>query len=241
MSIFTLQKNNMKISVCIATYNGAKYIEEQVQSILYQLSEKDEINISVDGSKDNTLAIIKSLNDARIKVIHNTLKHGLVSNFENAIKHADGDYIFLSDQDDIWTSNKVEVCLQHLQNADLVVHNALLINASGEKSNIDFFSIRGSQSGYWKNLYKNSFIGCCMAFKSNLLNYILPFPKHILWHDMWIGLTAEKKGKTFFIPDILLYYRRHGENASPTSEKSSFSRLQQILYRLQFLYYTIFR
>ena len=80
-----------------------------------------------------------------------------------------------------------------------------------------------------------------MAFKSNLLNYILPFPKHILWHDMWIGLTAEKKGKTFFIPDILLYYRRHGENASPTSEKSSFSRLQQILYRLQFLYYTIFR
>ena len=105
MSIFTLQKNNMKISVCIATYNGAKYIEEQVQSILYQLSEKDEIINSDDGSKDNTLAIIKSLNDARIKVIHNTLKHGLVSNFENAIKHADGDYIFLSDQDDIWTSN----------------------------------------------------------------------------------------------------------------------------------------
>lgn len=234
-------KNNMKISVCLATYNGAKYIQEQVISILSQLSEEDEIIISDDGSKDETLTIIKSLNDSRIKVIHNILKHGLVSNFENAIKYAKGDYIFLSDQDDIWTSNKVEVCLQYLQNADLVVHNALLINAAGEKSNIDFFSIRGSKSGYWKNLYKNTFIGCCMAFKSNLLNYILPFPKHILWHDMWIGLTAEKKGKTFFIPDILLYYRRHGENASPTSEKSSFSRLQQILYRLQFLYYTTFR
>lgn len=231
----------MQISVCIATYNGENYIKEQISSILPQLSETDEIIVSDDGSKDNTLTIIESLNDTRIKIIHNNIKHGFVSNFENAIQHAKGDYIFLSDQDDIWTANKIKICLQYLQIADLVVHNALLVNAQGEKSNIDFFSIRKSKSGYWKNLYKNSFIGCCMAFKSSLLDSILPFPKHILWHDMWIGLMAEKKGKTIFIPDILLYYRRHGNNASPTSEKSSFTRLQQLTYRLQFLYYTTLR
>lgn len=231
----------MQISVCIATYNGEKYIKEQILSILPQLSVTDEIIVSDDGSSDKTLTIIESLNDARIKIIHNNLKHGFVSNFENAIRHAKGDYIFLSDQDDIWTTNKIEVCLRYLQITDLVVHNALLVNAQGEKSCIDFFSIRKSKAGYWKNLYKNSFIGCCMAFKSSLLNSILPFPKYILWHDMWIGLIAEKKGKTIFIPDILLYYRRHENNASPTSEKSSFSLLKKIFYRLQFLYYTTLR
>ena len=229
------------VSVCIASYNGAKYIKEQILSILAQLSESDEIILSDDGSKDNTLTIIQSINDSRIKIFLNNKPHGVVSNFENALQHAKGDYIFLSDQDDIWAPNKVKLCLERLQNSDLVVHNALLINAQGEKSNIDFFSIRKSKSGYWKNLYKNSFIGCCMAFKSSLLNSILPFPKHILWHDMWIGLMAEKKGKTIFIPEILLYYRRHGNNASSTSEKSSFTRLQQLTYRLQFLYYTTLR
>lgn len=226
------------ISVCIATYNGENYIEKQISSILSQLSEEDEIIISDDGSTDKTLNILKRFNDSRIKIFLNSNPHGFVFNFENAIKNAKGNYIFLSDQDDIWTNNKIEVCLQYLQISDLVVHNALLVNAQGEKSNIDFFSIRKPKLGYWKNLYKNSYIGCCMAFNSNLLKDILPFPKHILWHDMWIGLIAEKKSKTIFVPDILLYYRRHGENASPTSEKSSFSLVKKIVYRLQFLYYT---
>lgn len=229
------------VSVCLATYNGARYIKEQIDSILLNLNANDEIIISDDKSTDNTVQIIKDYKNPQIKLYTNEGPHGFIHNFENAIQHAKGDYIFLSDQDDIWTTNKIEVCLRYLQITDLVVHNALLVNAQGEKSCIDFFSIRKSKAGYWKNLYKNSFIGCCMAFKSSLLNSILPFPKHILWHDMWIGLIAEKKGKTIFIPDILLYYRRHENNASPTSEKSSFSRSKQLIYRLQFIYYTMLR
>ena len=98
------------ISVCIATYNGEKYIKEQLDSILPQLKKLDEIIISDDKSKDKTLKIIKTLNDSRIKIFTNP-KKGLISNFENAITKSSGDYIFLSDQDDIWHENKIQFYL----------------------------------------------------------------------------------------------------------------------------------
>lgn len=94
------------ISVCMATYNGEEYIKEQLESILCQLGEMDEIIISDDGSTDNTLNIIESYNDSRIKIHINTGKHGFVYNFENALQKAKGEYIFLSDQDDIWLPEK---------------------------------------------------------------------------------------------------------------------------------------
>ena len=229
------------ISVCVATYNGGKYIKEQISSILLQLREDDEIVISDDGSKDDTIRILESFNDERIKVYHNQGKHGVVPNFENALKHSMGDVIFFSDQDDIWDENKVEKCLVALNDADLVVHNSKVVFEDGSYPEGDFFQLRHSGSGYWKNLFKNSFVGSCMAFKKEVKDYVLPFPKHILWHDMWIGLMVEKHGHTKFINDQLLYYRRHGDNASATSEKSSFSCWFQMKYRLQMLYYTMIR
>lgn len=229
------------VSVCIASYNGCKYMKEQLISILSQLSCNDEIIVSDDGSCDGTLEIISNMEDSRIKEVLNIEKHGVVPNFENAIKYASGDYIFLCDQDDLWVENKVKTCVEALQSVDLVVHNSLLMDGVGNVSDIDFFSLRKSTAGYWKNLYKNSFIGCCMAFRREILDYVLPFPEHILWHDMWIGLMVEKKGKTMFIEDKLLYYRRHDNNASATAEKSSFSFLFQIKYRLQMFGYTLIR
>jgi glycosyltransferase involved in cell wall biosynthesis len=227
------------ISVCLATYNGAKYIRLQLESILTQLSLDDEIVISDDGSKDDTIQIISDLNDSRIRVFLNSAPHGVVPNFKNALCQAKGDYIFFCDQDDVWAPNKVKICVEELQHSDLVVHNALLMDGDGHISNVDFFSLRGSRPGYWHNLYKNSFIGCCMAFRREVLDYVMPFPAHILWHDMWLGLMVEKHGKTKFINDNLLYYRRHGDNASATAEKSTFSLAFQLKYRLQMLYYSL--
>ena len=89
------------ISVCMATYNGEKYIEEQLKSILSQLGENDEVIVSDDSSTDNTLAIVESFNDVRIKIFPNNKFHSPIFNFENALKQATGDYIFLSDQDDV--------------------------------------------------------------------------------------------------------------------------------------------
>ena len=102
------------ISVCIATYNGEKYIREQLDSILPQLGLDDEVIISDDSSTDNTLKIIEEYNDCRIKIFSNNKFYSPILNFENALKKAQGDFIFLSDQDDIWKSNKVEVVMKYL-------------------------------------------------------------------------------------------------------------------------------
>ena len=90
-----------KISVAMATYNGEKYIKKQIESILINLNKDDELIISDDGSKDKTLDIIKSIKDKRIKIISGP-KQGVIKNFENALNNCTGEYIFLSDQDDIW-------------------------------------------------------------------------------------------------------------------------------------------
>lgn len=131
---------NMRISICLASYNGEKYIKEQLLSILPQLSEKDEVIISDDNSSDNTLGIVRGFDDKRIKIYINEGSHGVVSNFENAIKHASGDYIFLSDQDDIWLSNKKEKCLSCLQEYDFISHNAFIVDEHGVLSGKDYFS-----------------------------------------------------------------------------------------------------
>lgn len=229
------------VSVCLATYNGAKYIEKQLVSILSQLSSNDEIVISDDGSRDETISIIETLSDARLKVYRNTGKHGVVPNFENALSKAKGDVIFFSDQDDIWADNKVRIMLKELQNADLVVHDALIMDKDDNISDVNYYSLRKPHIGYWNNLRRNCFVGSCLAFKKGMLHYVFPFPKHILWHDMWIGLVVSRKGKVKFIDDKLLYYRRHGDNASATGEKSTFSRWKQLKYRLQMLYYSLLK
>ena len=229
------------ISVCMATYNGEKYVRQQVDSILCQLSAEDELIVSDDGSKDDTLDIITAFHDKRIEVFKNDGRHGVVPNFENALSKAKGDIIFFSDQDDIWAENKVQVMVRELQNSDLVVHDALIMDKDDNISNVNYYSLRAPHLGYWNNLMRNCFVGSCLAFKKEMLPYVLPFPKHILWHDMWIGLVVSKKGKVKFIDDKLLYYRRHGGNVSATGEKSTFSRWNQLKYRLQMLYYTLLK
>ena len=206
------------VTVCVASYNGEKYIEEQIKSILQNLSDDDEVIISDDGSKDETRKILEdiSANDGRIKIIDGPQK-GLIKNFENAMRHANGDVIFLSDQDDIWTADKVEKVLKCFEDEEcmLVLHNASVID---ENENIileSFFEHRGSRAGVIKNIIKNSYIGCCMAIRKELLQYILPLPeKKCGLHDQWIGVIAELRGNVVFLEDKLLYYRRHGDNMS---------------------------
>jgi glycosyltransferase involved in cell wall biosynthesis len=230
------------ISVCMATYNGAKYIKKQLCSILSQIGPNDELIISDDGSKDGTLENIVGLCDNRIKVFpNNSGRHGVVPNFANALAHASGDIIFFSDQDDIWAPNKVEKIKAELQTVDLVVHDALIMDAQDNISYVNYFSLRPPHMGFWSNLMRNCFVGSCMAFRKEVLNYAFPLPKHILWHDMWIGLIASKHCKVKFIDEKLLYYRRHGDNASATGEKSTFSRWKQLKYRMQMLYYSFER
>lgn len=223
------------ISVCIASYNGAKYIELQIRSILPQLGKDDELVVSDDGSDDTTINIIASLSDSRIKVIPNCKKHGVVGNFENSISAASGDIIFLSDQDDIWMPNKIKKMVCALENHQFVVHNALLVDENGQSLDKDCFTLYNTKSGLVNNFLRNGLLGCCMAFRKAALSLILPFPRDILWHDMWIALILQTKHKVFLLDENLVLYRRHGNNFSTSSEKSKFSFFFKIKYRLIYL------
>lgn len=224
--------SSINISVCMATYNGEKYIKEQLDSILSQIGENDKLIISDDSSTDNTVQIIKSFKDNRIKIFENQKFKSPIFNFENALNNATGDIIVLSDQDDIWKANKIETIKKYMHNYDLVLSDADIIDEKGNILHKSFYKLNGSKNGFIKNIVKNSYLGCTMAFNKKILDKSLPFPKDLPMHDWWIGLISEMYGKTYFIEDKLINYRRHGNNASPTGEKSKYSFFQKVIFRL---------
>ncbi|MCU7615072.1 glycosyltransferase [Chryseobacterium sp. GMJ5] len=234
------------ISVCIATYNGEKYIRQQLDSILIQLADDDEIIISDDGSLDNTISVIHSFNDTRIKIYHHKKEKQKFSfvyvakNFENALNKANGEYIFLADQDDIWLPTKVENMISALKNADLVMSDCKIVDDSLELISSSKFTLENVRIGFYRNIYKSGYLGCCMAFRRKILKYILPIPANVP-HDLWIGLITSDIGifKLLHTPAIL--YRRHDNNVSATSSllveknnnlpKNNNSILFKFLYR----------
>lgn len=205
----------MRISIPLAAYNGEKYIKEQMESILPQLTAEDEIIISDDGSTDKTLEVISSFCAVQIHIYKNPQK-GVISNFENAISHATGDIIILCDQDDVWCAGKVSILKKYFTDTDakLIVSDAYVTDESLNIKEQSFFKLMNSGPGITKNFIKNTFIGCCMAFRREMKDVILPFPDKIPMHDSWIGLLSELNGKVLFIPEKLIYYRRHEANAS---------------------------
>lgn len=218
------------ISVCVATYNGEKYLKEQLDSILQQLSETDELIISDDRSCDNTKKILESFHtDKRIKIIDGPQK-GVIKNFENAIRHAKGDIIFLADQDDVWFPNKVaqtKKIFEEDKNSLVVISDLVIVDKDLVPVEDSYFAYRNVQTGFFKNILKNKYIGAGMAFRKELKSAILPFPKAIPMHDMWIGVMAGNRVKLLHEP--LTLYRRHGENTSEISTTASFK--QQFRWR----------
>ena len=220
------------ISVCIASYNGEKFIREQIDSILRQLSSDDEIIVSDDGSTDDTISIINSIVVKRIRIIEGPHKHSPTLNFECAMKEAKGDYIFLADQDDVWKSNKVEVCMKWLQKYDCVVSDAEVTDSNLNTLYPSLYAIMQVRQGrIYNTIWKNGYTGCCMAFRRNVLNASLPFPKNIPMHDIWIGNVAAYKYNMKFIPDKLIYFRRHNETISCNGKGSKYSIWQQMKFR----------
>lgn len=211
----------IRISVILPAYNGEAYFREQMDSILGQLSDADEVLVSDDGSSDGTLALAEEYqgSDSRVRLLKGP-RQGIKKNVEHALRHARGAYIFLADQDDIWLEGKVERVMQAFrqQGAYVVVHDARVF-AGEDTARIQmesFFAFRNSGAGVAKNIVKNSYIGCCMAFRRELLEAILPIPARIEMHDQWIGVLGDYfAGKSWFLPEPLLLYRRHGDNISP--------------------------
>ena len=207
----------IKNSVAMATYNGEKFIKEQIDTILKNMGSCDELIISDDGSTDSTIKIVKEYikKDKRIKLVKGPGK-GVKQNFMNAIMNTKGKYIFLSDQDDIWDKDKIKTVDKVFEdnNCNVVVHNATIIDKELKPHKKTFFEFRKSKSGILGNIYKNKYIGCCMAFKRELIDKIVPIPDNIEMHDQWIGILGERYGKSIFVDKCLIKYRRHDNNVS---------------------------
>ncbi len=204
------------ISVCMASYNGEKFIHQQIISILEQLSNSDELIISDDSSTDKTVQIIRSFKDKRINLFANQLFRDPLRNFEFALNKASGDIIFLSDQDDLWRDGKVMHMCSALAKADLVVCDHSIVNDKGEILLESYFKKfpKRAKPGIIRNLRVNSYTGCCMAFRKKILKKALPFPKDVQWHDWWLGMVAEMHFKTTFLSIPLTLYRSHGNNVT---------------------------
>lgn len=229
----------------MATYNGSKYIKEQIDSIVCQLSQDDELVISDDHSTDDTCSIIRSYeNDGRVRLVMNGMKKGVTHNFENALLHAKGDIIFLADQDDVWLPNKIKELSSFLiqGNYDVVTGNCALtdsdLNITQQQYYVDKSPLDKSVFG---NFVKDLWLGSCMAFTRKVLLATLPFPEKMAAHDLWIALYSQLHFKCGYYPKVLQYYRRHENTVSFAGAKSENKLSYKISYRLYLAYWLIVR
>ena len=221
----------------MATYNGEKYIKQQIDSILKQLGDSDELIISDDASTDKTIQIIQEFKDNRIRLFHhvhpewhsNCYKSNVyvTANFENALRQARGRYIFLTDQDDIWKENKVRVMVDALDRFGGVVMSAItIIREDGSVKREKDTPIKYS---FFRGLLVAKYLGSSMAISRDFLDEALPFPRGVVSHDAWIGLLATAKKSLTILDDTLIFYRRHSNNVTSKTIKTSF--YSKIRYR----------
>lgn len=230
----------MKVSVAMCTYNGEKYIKEQLESILYQSRKVDEIIICDDGSKDDTLEICKSVlekSDIKFVLCVNDKNLGFAKNFYQAIKLCSGDIIFFCDQDDVWKKNKVERTIQIFEentNVLLIFSNAYITDEHLNIKN-DLFKGLCYKDYYLKSQYDafsyilndNYVTGATSAIKKEIIEYIGDLNNG--WaHDYWFGIVAILYGGIKSINEPLIYYRQHNNNTIGIGKRYSFDKIRKL-------------
>lgn len=225
----------------MATCNGALYVQEQLQSIIVQLGADDEIIICDDCSTDDTCAIIRRCSDSRVKLVCNVRRLGHVKNFEKAMALAEGRFIALSDQDDIWTPGRLSSMmniLAPLTDCALVVCDLVEIDGQGRPLPMALRLPAGPTARPLQMvrilLGRVRYFGCCFMFRRELLPRLLPIPSRIEAHDIWIGLKACMYGRIVHTGEIGLKRRIHGNNLTPTHRRAIYKVLRS---RLIYLYY----
>jgi len=212
----------------MAVYNGDKYVLQQISSILCQLNAGDELIVIDDCSTDSTVSLIQSVPDPRIKLSRNPRNLGVFKSFENAVNLSAGEIIFLSDQDDLWHKTKVAKIISAFDlnsEVTMIATDATVIDGDGAVRSESFFAGRGAfKAGLIDTIVKNKYLGCTLAFRKSLKDILLPIPADVPMHDIWFGAMNATYGKTYFIDEPLISYRRHADNVSP--ESSSNSRIQ---------------
>ena len=225
----------MNASIVMASYNGGKYIKDQLDSIVKQMNPDDELVISDDGSDDKTIEIIQQYEDKyrNVKLVKGQHK-GISENFNNAILNSSNELVFLSDQDDVWRIDKLASIKKEFEknrNVNVIMHNALYCDSKGEPINMpDLFMLRRTKNGFIRNLAKSTYYGCCMAIRRNYLSKIMPLPSNVPY-DQYIGICAEYDKCALLIAQELIYHREHDNNVSTSHHEL----LNMVKIRLELL------
>lgn len=225
------------VQILMATFNGEKYISEQIESILNQTVQDIQILVRDDGSSDCTVGIIEKyvqLFPNKIVLIKDEIKCGsAVSNFMQLTKYATADYVMYSDQDDFWLPNKIEVTLDSMKKVEItegtdipilvftkykvVDENLKEINKSEKGSQIEKKRMKLNQL-----IVQNCVTGCLSMVNKALYSLIGDYDKNILMHDWWTALIASSMGKIIYIPEEVMLYRQHGNNVVGAVNVKSF-------------------
>jgi glycosyltransferase involved in cell wall biosynthesis len=204
-------------SVVLASYQGERFIGEQLDSILPQLAPEDEIVVSDDVSTDRTLEVIARRPDARIRVLANVTRVGCVANFQRAIESCRGDTVFFCDQDDIWLPNKVEMLDAALRTARCAASDAIVVDANLATLHRSYFEWRGARHFSSLSIYlKPPIIGATVACRRDYLETLLPFPPGVS-HDFWLAFNAAYDNTLAILRTPLILYRRHADAHSITA------------------------
>jgi len=217
----------LTVSVALCTYNGARFIGEQLSSILAQSRMPDEIVVSDDGSRDDTLTIVERMSATSpvpVRVLSGLEPLGVTRNFERAIRATAGEIIVLSDQDDIWKADRVERCVRLFEqqdDVDFVFGDAQMVDANGADLGYTLFEAlefrpderRDVQcpSAFDTLLRRNVATGATAAFRRRLADAAMPFPADWV-HDEWLAIIASLTGRLAVIDEPLIDYRQHGAN-----------------------------
>lgn len=218
----------MKISIALCTYNGEKFLQEQLDSLAQQSCLPDDLVVCDDGSTDATLDILEDFFKTapfRARIFKNELNLGPAANFAKAVGLCEGEWIFLCDQDDSWLPDKIKFSAEKMAEMEkefgsdtpILVHSDAVVADQGLKElhpSLWAFQYSSPQKGHplAKLLNQNLVTGCTAVLNRSLRDKAFPLPETVMMHDWWLALVAATFGQIGYIPDQTLLYRQHGKN-----------------------------
>ena len=220
-----------RVDILMATYNGEKYLKEQIESILTQTYSNFRLLISDDCSTDGTWSILNHYAglDNRVLIHRNERNIGIVNNFEFLLRQVQSEFFMYSDQDDVWRINKIEKSLNQLKkdNAGIVHTDLEVVDENLNQIAPSFWDLKKIKKrvefNNFESLFLNNYVtGCTIMARSDYIYRILPFPKdneHFI-HDYWTAMIISNFSRMTYIDEPLIRYRQHGDNSVGSSRKS---------------------
>ncbi|RYB95251.1 glycosyltransferase [Nocardioides oleivorans] len=213
------------VSVAMATYNGSAYVAEQVGSVLAQLDVDDELVVVDDASRDDTVSVLRSIADDRLRLVESPVNRGYVATFEAALRACRHDLLLLADQDDVWPEGRVDAMTAALARTEVVAGNLLLLDSGRPLSSpfgAEGWALRAEDSTHHaRNVGgvlagMRPYYGCAMGLRRSSLDTALPFPPFLVEsHDLWLALVGNLRGSMTHLEDVVVLRREHDSNETP--------------------------